>query len=622
MPIQVLPKEIAEKIAAGEVIERPASVIKELVENAIDANASHIRIEIEDAGKKLIRVTDNGCGIPYDEVLLAFKHHATSKIQKIDDLWNLKTMGFRGEALPSIAAISRLTMITKSFNFKPRKVYMEANQVLKDETLLDFEFLNSIYELGATGTSIIVEDLFYNVPARLKFQRSKTNETSFIREMIESFALSNPKINFYFFSEARKSFEAITLNTLSDEEKELARVSSIFGVALDDIEVFSTQTDEIKVIGYLDRNTRAKNTKQIYLSVNQRIVKDKLLQQAVISALRPRMMEGEYPKIFLKLILPPQEVDVNVHPTKSEVRFQKSKDVYQLIFGVLNKLAQTNSKPYYSVSMNTTKPFIQSLFSGTSEENKFNFKTKENFFISTKNLDTNDNSLTSATSSDSTSSFDKENENLLTNQLSQNKNNLFSSLHYIGQLHNTYLLFQESDGLVIIDQHAAHERINYEKIKNQFLNEGIKAQPLLISMTIKCKPEEVIIATENHDLFQKFGFEIEVFGNDCLLLRTIPSFLSQSQAKDLFLSLLEELKDIDDPKVLLENFDHISKKLERLLSTTACHASIRAGQTLSKEEAIALLIEMETTPSSLNCPHGRPASIKLNLSQIEGLFKR
>lgn len=604
--IRILPRELAEKIAAGEVIERPGSVIKELVENSIDAGATRITVEIEDGGKKLIRISDNGHGIQDDDFLTALERHATSKIQQLDDLWNLSTMGFRGEALPSIAAISRFTLRSRARGDKGREVYLEGGRLLRNEPLIG--------EIE-TGTTITIEDLFFNVPARLKFQRTRSGESAFVREMIEHFALVNPTIGFSLISEGRKS---VNFEAASGENAELARIADVFEIALDDLEEFSSRFDDIVVHGYLDRNTRASNSKQIFLAANSRIVKDKLLQQAVITALRPRMMEGEYPRLFMSVNVAPTDVDVNVHPTKSEVRFRRSRDVFQVVHGALSKLAANPSKPFYSAdtsflrtpsqnfgtSFSAPAPqpaeFQPSIFQGSTEENRSFYKTK----------------------SFSTEPAVESNTRFTENTTIANTNVGFTSLHYIGQLKNTYLLFQDADGLVLIDQHAAHERINYERIREQFMKEGLRAQPLLVSITVKCKAEDTLVATDHFDAFNKLGFEVEIFGNDCLILRAIPEGLNQMHAKDLFMSLLQELRDVPAADVLTDDPSRLSAKLERILSTSACHASVRAGQSLSAQEAFALASDMEKTASSLNCPHGRPASIKLTFGQIEGLFKR
>ncbi len=603
--IRRLPQEIAEKIAAGEVIERPLSVIKELIENSIDAKSTQIDVEIEDGGKNKITITDNGTGIPSEELKISLERHATSKIQSLEDLWNLNTMGFRGEALPSIATISRFTLASKYQGEKGRTLYLEGGKIQTD-----VDAANPFEDLHLTGTQIIVEDLFYNVPARLKFQRSRTGESSAVRELIEHFALVHSHIGFKLISENRKS---IDLPPQSEE----ARIASIFGSKTDDLEHFQSTFEGIHVEGYLDRNARVPNSKQIYLCANNRIVKDKLLQQAVMVALRPRMMEGEYPRLFVKVTVPASDIDVNVHPTKSEVRFRKSRDVFQVIHGALSKLAQLQTKAYYSVptptaSSSTFKPLnVSSFYSSRPEQPDLILKSTQTIsdsIYSKGDFETNQDKLNVIESIS--------NENLAST------NSIFGTLKYIGQLKNTYLLFQDKDGLIILDQHAAHERIQYEKIKSQFLKEHIKPKPLLVSITYKCNAEDINIALENHDVFEKMGFEVEAFGDQCLILRTIPQMLEPKHSIELFESLLNQFKDMDAAGTLDLDPTRLSPKVERLISTLACHSSIRAGQPMSEMEAIGLLDLMEKTNSSLNCPHGRPASIQLNFEQIENLFKR
>lgn len=602
--IQILPKDLSEKIAAGEVIERPASVVKELVENSIDAGATEIRIELQDAGKKKIQISDNGTGMNDDDVLVSIERHATSKISYLDDLWNLNTMGFRGEALPSIAAISRFTIDTKASNQNGTRVYFEAG-TLKN---------HSLSEKIETGTTITVEDLFYNVPARLKFQKTRSTEAAFIREMLEHFALTHPKVAFTLVHDDRKSF---SYKIQSEHSK---RIQEIFETKNDsDLEYIESKYHNIEIHGWLDRNARMPNSKSIFISVNKRIVRDKLLLQSVISALKPRMMEGEFPRIALFVQVAPNELDVNVHPTKTEVRFQKSKDVFQVVHGALSKLATTAAKPYYSTNFaKEMKPealFQEPIFS----KDIFQYKIKSNNLTeptSEIRIDSDKLKLEAASQNHlSTSSYSY--------SLKQELNAITSpSMHYIGQLKNTYLLFQDADGLVLIDQHAAHERINYEKIKNKFFTNSMQKQPLLMSITVKCTPEDQAFALENSAFFTKLGFELESFGEKSLLLRSIPQGVSDKHALELFNQLLSEIKESTPEEVLESDPTKISPHLDRMLATTACHSSIRAGQTLSSWEAKDLFNQMQATDSSLNCPHGRPASIQLSFDQIETLFKR
>ncbi len=597
--INILPKELSEKIAAGEVIERPASVVKELIENSIDSGATEIRVELVDAGKRKIQITDNGTGMNDEDVLISLERHATSKISKLDDLWNLHSMGFRGEALPSIAAISRFTIDTKAANQNGKHVYFEAG-TLKTQ---------SHAERLHTGTTITVEDLFYNVPARLKFQKTRSTEAAFIREMLEHFALTHPQIAFTLIHDDRKSF------SYSAQSEKSARIHEIFETKNDsDLEYFESKYQEIEVCGWLDRNARMPNSKSVFVSVNERIVRDKLLLQSVLTALKPRMMEGEFPRIALYVQVPPSEIDVNVHPTKSEVRFQKSKDVFQVVHGALNKLATIATKPYYSTSL-VKESKVEALF----QEPIF---SKDIFQFKTKEFDQSEMSQPSVAlsfkreASNQTVSMQKSqiSETITTSQT--------SNLHYIGQLKNTYLLFQDNEGMVLIDQHAAHERINYEKIKTKFFANSIQKQPLLMSITVKCTPEDQAFAIENTSFFSKLGFEIETFGEKSILLRTIPQGVSDKHALELFNQLLSEIKESTPEEILESDPSKISAHLDRMLATTACHSSIRAGQTLSSWEAKDLFNQMQTTESSLNCPHGRPASIQLSFDQIETLFKR
>lgn len=640
--IKVLPKELAEKIAAGEVVERPASVIKELVENSLDAGSTHIRVELEDGGKKRISVLDDGHGIAEDELPLALERHATSKIQELDDLWNLHTMGFRGEALPSVAAISRFTIETRTQDSpKGRKLYLEGGKVVKDEPVGPQSLLKN------QGTLIAVEDLFFNVPARLKFQKTKSGESAYVRELLERIALCNPKTAFTFFSDGRKNLD------LPAAKDEATRVAKVLEVEPADLEHFESHFEDISVHGWLDRNSRAPNSRHVFLSVNGRMVRDKLLQQAVLVALRSRMMEGEYPKIYLAVGVPPGDVDVNVHPAKSEVRFRKPRDVFQVIHGALERLAKAPTKAFYDVDLpnsvnsdreDTPPTLLQSATKPSaptqeqhalSIEDRVTYRTKDYVgvniggmtvaFEPTKKTESVTASATGTETADrSPSPVNNQPPTEPVTETAQHKPTApgFHRLHYIGQLKNTYLLFQDSTGLVVIDQHAAHERINYERIKADFLKNGLKAQPLLISAVVKCRADDVAIALDHTDAFAKLGFEFEAFGDAALIVRSAPEGLEPDRASELFKALLEELRDSDTAELLASDPSKISAKVERIIATHACHSSVRAGQSLSPREAQELSYQMDETESSLNCPHGRPASIRLSFSQIEGLFKR
>ncbi len=700
--IQILSSELAQKIAAGEVVERPYSVVKELVENALDAKATHIQIEIEDAGKKRITVQDNGVGIADSEVLLALERHATSKIKDLEDLWGIHTLGFRGEALPSIASVSRFTLETHRKEQNGKRVYLEGGKLLKEQMGAPC-FPENLHSINSTqyndhknqnGTRVSVEDLFYNVPARLKFLKSKTSEMNGIRDLVDRLALCNPEVQFTLINEGKKTLEYLArqnqpehshveraTRTLGAGEKVSSsnvnatkyneRVSAV--LKSKELSILDACFEDTSIQVWYSPHERAQTLNALYFSVNGRVVKDKLLSRSVMNAFKPTLMEGEFPKLYLKIEVPVQNVDVNVHPAKSEVRFRKPQDTFQVIY---NTIAQALKKPdqsSYLVGHHKTelqKDFFQEkIFNVDSALYKQKYMETSGGFANVER-DSASSSSAHATSyseplnlrasspqistpstvsdlhsflspavhapanlshshpvnapaanpHDIMSDFQAEHaQDMLATKRSTNS--IATKIHYIGQLKNTYLLFQDHDGLVVIDQHAAHERINYERIKNEFLNSGLKAQLLLVAITIKCTTETVALALDYQEWFLKFGYEIDAFGENCLLVRSSPQDLDPLKAKDLFEILLESLRadleiiDIKDPTLL-------SKKLDRVFSTAACHSSIRAGQTLSSFEAKKLLEQMECTEHSLNCPHGRPASIKLNFDQIEKFFKR
>ena len=632
--IQLLPRDIAEKIAAGEVIERPFSVVKELVENSVDAKARMVQVRLEDGGHRTIEVTDDGHGIPSEQMPLALERHATSKIKELDDLWNLYTMGFRGEAIPSIAAISHFTLESRTIGATGRSLIYEGGKLREDKVLP----ANAPVPMPS-GTRVLVEHLFYNVPARLKFLKSKASESAAVRDLLERLALCWPSVSFTLVSEGRKT---LVLPATTTPE---VRFAEVIDTPVQDVEAIAGHYDGITLSGWFDRNGRAANSRQIYLAVNGRMLRDRQLQQACVVALRPAMMEGQFPRLYLNVEISPQEIDVNVHPTKSEVRFQRSRDVFGLIHATLGRIAKEPTKAYYELAPQKQEPtpqFQHQLF--TPSESTTLFRTKSlseqgpplNLAHSIAAMEPRALDAIQATETSQTTSLQQATERPTPTDMPSRAPNTqstasvalakpkrFSHLQYVGQIKNTYLIFQESDGMVLIDQHAAHERINYEAIKTRFLEQGLKAQPLLLSITYKCKPEDAALALDQQDLFLKLGFEIESFGDGQIIIRSAPEGLDTDRILETFAALVESLRNGDgDLSTIVEDPSRLSPRLERILSTAACHSSIRAGQPLAPREAIALVDQMEETPASLNCPHGRPASIKLSFSQIESLFKR
>ncbi|MBI3556745.1 MAG: tRNA (adenosine(37)-N6)-dimethylallyltransferase MiaA [Deltaproteobacteria bacterium] len=522
-PIRVLPDELAVKIAAGEVVERPASVIKELVENSLDAGATRIRVELADGGRKEILITDDGQGIPADEIPLALERHATSKITQLEDLWALRTMGFRGEALPSIAAISRFTIESRTADMPSgRKLYLEGGRVMQDAGVDSTSALNA----SPSGTRIAVQDLFFNVPARLKFLKSKSSEASFIRELLERVALCNPGVAFTLHSEGRKLLQ---LEAASVAE----RVSQVLEATAANIEAFESQFEDITVRGWLDRDNRAPN-------------------------------------------------------------------------GALDRLARVPAKPFYSAPLPESQPVAAThqapapeTTPGLFASDRVTYKTKDYVALSIGGLmagfETPSEPLPKARVEDIAPAAPKPG---------------FASLQYIGQLKNTYLMFQDTDGLVLIDQHAAHERINYEKIKAEFLKTGLRAQPLLVSAVVKCRADDVSLALEHTDAFSRLGFEFEAFGDNCLLVRAAPEGMRHDRASDLFRALLEEVRGSDSLELMTADPSRLSAKVERVLATSACHSSVRAGQALvlalvgstaSGKSDLALKLAREFGAEILSC---------------------
>lgn len=609
--IAVLPTDVAEKIAAGEVIERPFSVVKELVENALDAGATQITVELENGGMRKIAVTDNGHGIYEEQVGLAFLRHATSKIRTADDLWNLRTLGFRGEALPSISAISQFTVETKRSTETGKQLIYEGGTLRSEKALAANSLVPSPH-----GTRMCVEHLFYNVPARLKFLKSKSSETAAIRDLIERISLIHTNVSFNLLSDGRKTLVLPSVQTTEE------RFAAVVQSSLENLLPFEGRYDQMAVNGVLDFDSRAQNSRQIYMAVNGRMVKDKLLQQAISVSLKPIMMEGEYPKIFLNIIVPSGDVDVNVHPTKTEVRFTKPRDVFSLIKAALDQIIVNPQRQAYSTT-HVVEQKPQKLF----DTDRVSFRKKVDELPTLIQTPTLPQTSAPWQTNPPINAAVHRSVNPLINPATQPtlQTTLQSTvqpqnLPYIGQVKNTYLLFQDHDGIVIVDQHAAHERLNYEKLKSNFFSSGLRPKALLIAITIKTSTEQAQLALDHKSFFERLGFEVDSFGDDQLIVRTVPEGLSDQHALQCFKAILEDL-NTDNGELSWSDPTKASPRLERVFSTAACHASIRAGQPLSASEAIRLFQEMTST-ASLNCPHGRPASVKLTHGQLEGLFKR
>lgn len=615
--INLLDEETSNKIAAGEVLERPSSAVKELVENSIDANSKVITIEIEEGGQKLIRISDDGEGINPEDIERAFLPHATSKISSIEDVYSINTLGFRGEALPSIAAVSNTVLRSRVKDYEAGK-----------EISISGGVKNHVKDTGCSiGTSIEVSDIFFNVPARQKFLKSAQREAALISDLINRLALANSNISFRLINNGRKVINTYSTENLFDT------IRTIYGKnTADNIIKFEKHGDIASVYGYVGNaeiSRGSRNNQSVF--VNKRYIKNKLIATAVENAVKSFLMINKYPFFVLFLDIYPEFVDVNVHPTKSEVKFQNDREIFKLVFDAVHDAIKDSLKDSFDFeidsSMNMVKDApalvkenIQIPIDLKNYEKPIETGDKINPNRSFLNIIDNDNKE-KLSLKDTYYSFDEKAYETKVNYSSDepDKNiklstSKFPELRIIGQYHNTYILAESSEDFYLIDQHAAHEKILFEKYTKEIKEGSVSAQILLTPEIIEMSPEDFIYYVENKDIFSKVGFNIEVFGDNTVSIREVPNFLGKPQLKDLFSGIIDNLKNLGSGLAYEVKYNKIA--------TLACKSAIKANNHLSLEEMKALLDELRHIDEPFNCPHGRPTIIKMTLYDVEKKFKR
>lgn len=613
--IKQLSKQLVNQIAAGEVIERPASVVKELVENSIDAGATKISIEITNECRN-IRVADNGSGIHPDDIMLAFSKHATSKIGDENDLFNIKTMGFRGEALSSIISISKLSCTTRTKDFdNGTKVSCENSEVKQVPTGC------------AVGTIMEVKDLFYNIPARLKFLRNPNTEFSYIQEIVQALAIIHPDIAI----ELKKNGKTVIKTTAQGDLKR--NLKELFSNTVTDNLKEVLKTDDLaglKISGFVSTPDFTRSSKKDYhLYINSRTVKCPTFQKAIDMAYRDLMANGKYPFVVLNLEIPPSDVDVNVHPTKKEVRYKNVNQVFNFIMaGVLGGLTNfkevPREKPYnnfYTTNEND-KPKPDNLVEMFNKPNEASTTSQPQLHVVDRqeksidvfyNKDKDEMYVPENFEVKHPSSYPKQNFNQTANA---NQSQIFNTSEHsqaepediiIGQYKNTYILIELEDGLEIVDQHIAEERYNYEKLKNE---KEIASQLLFISDILPVSSTEAAIIKENLDKFERFGYGIEFTSDTELTFRKVPQLLAKANPKEILADILDNIEgDIDG----LE---------EHILKTTACKASVKAGEKLSMWKMQEIIKKWRTTKMPYTCPHGRPINKIIPHKELASWFQR
>ena len=641
-PIRQLPAGVVNKIAAGEVIERPSSVVKELLENSVDAGADRVEVAIENGGLDSIRVTDNGSGIPHDELQLAVTSHATSKIENADDLFRVGTFGFRGEALASIAEVSEFTLRSRT-----------ADQDSGYELIVRGGHSESIEPVGSPiGTTIKVENLFYNTPVRRKFMRTSQTESGHVAEAFTRVALANPQCHLKLLHNGKSIYD---LAPCGDWQ---TRIHDFFGPEIGDALIsIQSQDGSVSLCGYVvDPSVSRSHNRMQYLFLNGRYIRDRSLQHALSEAYRGLLMTGRYPICFLKMEMPFDLVDVNVHPAKLEVRFQDGGRLYsQLLSTLRNRFlttdltarAQLSQRPSIIGGTTDPRPYPNPTTSSFPYELKSNSPAQQNQFsfppVTTRNwVDTpfqRPESTSPATQPrlDSASTgpgvqagtsgqFSTETRAFHSNQGAGDQGETARTLphaEFAGsksravamQVHDTYLITETEEGMIVIDQHALHERVLYEQLRTKILAGSLETQQLLVPEPVTLPPQEAAAVLESAELLKKIGIVVAPFGGDTVVVMAYPAMLAKHNPAEMLRSLMDSL--------MTEGSQPASKDLlDELLHMIACKAAIKSGDRLSRDEIASLLEHRGLCQDSHHCPHGRPTELVFSREELDRRFKR
>lgn len=592
--ISVLSEEVANQIAAGEVVERPASIVKELVENAVDAGAGDIRVEIEKGGCRSIRVSDNGSGIEREDVALVFERHATSKIARIDDIYNAGSFGFRGEAMASIASVARVELLTR-----------RPEDLAGTRTLVEAGTISEIAPAGLPpGTQITVTELFANVPARRKFLKTEATEQSACLDAVTRLALAHPEIRFSVRADGRSVFAAPAAAGVAD------RVAMILGRDFTDHHLTIAEYKEnIELRGFVSTPAWTKsNSKSVYLFVNSRFIRDNSMMHALLAAYRQVIEPRRFPAAVLFLRLPGEEVDINVHPAKLEVRFKNSRGVYDLVSGAVSRALAGAQSSRDAVAYRLAPREKASVASGFWRSSPYRTSSdKPQDVFSRQNL-------RQAIGGDLFARAGEQDVPSHVEDASCEERITFGHRIYLGQFAGTYLVFGSPGGLMLLDQHAAHERILLERLKASE-KEQAASQPLLMPEVVTLTPAQMSLFSEALPLLAGIGLELEIFGRDAVVVKAMPVALPNVEPRRLVSDLVDQLSDGQATPSFTE-------RKEKILASLACRAAIKANAELSAGEVAALCRDLEKTPFNATCPHGRPICVKFTLYEIERLFKR
>ena len=632
--INVLPKEIYQLIAAGEVVERPSSVVKEMIENSLDAGAKNITLEIKNGGSTYIRITDDGCGIERDDVRKVFISHATSKISKKDDLNSIATLGFRGEAMASISAVSKVELLTKAENEEIGTRY----EIAGGEEL-EFD------DAGCpNGTTIVVRDIFFNTPARMKFLKKDVTEGNQVAGIVDRMAISHPKISFRFIRDGKQ----VLITSGNGDLK--STVYSVLGKEMSDsLMSVDYSFNDMRITGFVSKPTASRKSRAgQYFYINNRIVKSKTAMAALEQAYKNTIMVGRFPACVLNIELNPAQVDVNVHPAKTEVRFANEKPIFDLVYYAV-KTAIENDRTVKEVEFKETPIYRQESKNVYQNNDNKSFQAKFDFFkkkdeppsqqvIKTKprenfwqveapkpeykiardekpkaRVDINieyeePEEISTAKSEDAPKERDIE-KVVITDE--KDNENFIPNFKLIGEAFKTYLIIEIENELYFIDKHAAHERMNFERFKAQAT---VETQMLLAPVVVNLTKDEFIAISENVELIKKCGFELEEFGESQIIVRAIPSLVDGDSVKDLMLEIAQ--------KLLEHKTDILPDKIDWIYHSASCRGAVKAGDYTSRQEQEMFVKKLLSMPNIRFCPHGRPVFIKMSKYDIEKQFGR
>ncbi len=576
MPIRKLEASLVNQITAGEVIERPAAVVKELVENSLDAGARNIRIQVEEGGIRRLLVADDGCGIPKNELVLALSRHATSKLSAADDLWKLDTLGFRGEALPSIASVSRLKLISTTAGEE------------HGWWLVPEEPDAPVAQAHPPGTTVEIHDLFYNTPARRKFLRAPSTEWKHIATAVRRLALGNLAVGFEVSHGGKMQ---LSYPAVRDGVTEAARLEAVLGADFAEQSVFVEEVDgDMRLYGWLGLPTYSRSQPdQQYLYVNGRFVRDKMISHAIRQAYSDVLFGQRHPCYVLYLELPGGVVDVNVHPTKMEVRFRESGRIHPLLtrgiasaIGAVRPQDAGHDVDHFRTLINENP---------SAEQEPLSLRARQEAASSLLRAE-------------------------IQPRPESRKDGQCPPLGFArAQLHSIYILAENEQGLILVDMHAAHERITYERLKTAREGQEVQRQPLLVPQTLNLSEAEMTCVTEHQETLLGLGIELDPSGPTQALIRAIPSMLSRADPVALVRDVMADLVEHG-------RSERVQEMENELLSSMACHGAVRAGRQLSLEEMDALLRDMEETERSGQCNHGRPTWVQLSIDQLDKLFLR